>query len=331
MNVATQDELTDAVVAILAKRGIDVDPATVRIARSPHGSSCHLYDVEIAGGSLPPLLLKDLSPAALLPEAIGVRPAHLYDPHREPFVYRSILAPASIGPTLYGTRIVPEEHRFLLLIEKVNADALDYIGEFSIWRSAARWIGSMHARFLRAPLDEHQRRPLLRVDGGELRYWLDRAERVARAAGDARLDAIAPHVDRFADELDALPSTFIHGELFASNILVDTDGRVCPVDWELAALGPGAVDIAALTAGGWSDRERAALVDEYAIGAGIGASDRSRLERAVELARLYLALRLVGWAERWVPPADEQHDWLAEATGAFSRLEGTARPRTDSR
>jgi aminoglycoside phosphotransferase (APT) family kinase protein len=38
---------------------------------------------------------------------------------------------------------------------------------------------------------------------------------------------------------------------------------VCPVDWEMAAVGPGLVDLAALSAGGWTAPEREALALAY--------------------------------------------------------------------
>ena len=73
-------------------------------------------------------------------------------------------------------------------------------------------------------------------------------------------EAIAP--------LASLPRTFVHGELYPSNVLVvrdDRDPRVCPIDWEMAAIGPGLVDLAALV-GGWDPPERERLVAAYLSG-----------------------------------------------------------------
>jgi hypothetical protein len=298
------------VARMLAGAGHVVDPASVRIDPSPHGSSCRLYDVAVDDSELPPLFLKDLSPASLLPEAVGVRPHHLYDPRREIAMYERVLAPAQVGPRYFGS--IVKGDRALLLVERLDADALDYVGEFDVWTGAAHWIGTMHARFDGMPADDSL--GLLRLDGADLRFWIDRA--VARSPES--LDAIAAHVDDLASAFDRLPRTLVHGELFASNLLVDRRGGVYPVDWELAAMGPGVVDIAALASGGWSSDERERLVAAYAEGAAI-AND-SDLARAVDLARLYLAVRLVGWADLWTPPADEQHDWAGEARAAFERL-----------
>jgi thiamine kinase-like enzyme len=115
----------------------------------------------------------------------------------------------------------------------------------------------------------------------------------------------------------ALPVTFIHGEFYASNVLVDDGGtRVCPVDWEMAALGPGLIDLAALTAGRWTEPEREALVLAYmtALAPRRGwPPPRAEFLAALACCRLHLALQWLGWSERWSPPAEHAHDWLHEA------------------
>ena len=66
----------------------------------------------------------------------------------------------------------------------------------------------------------------------------------------------------------SFPRTFVHGELYPSNVLVvrdDRHPRVCPIDWEMAAIGPGLIDLAALV-GGWDPPERERLVAAYLSG-----------------------------------------------------------------
>ena len=60
----------------------------------------------------------------------------------------------------------------------------------------------------------------------------------------------------------ARPRTFLHGEFYPSNVLIEdaVEGpRVRPVDWEMAGLGPGLADLAALISGRWEEAEREAL------------------------------------------------------------------------
>ncbi len=114
------------------------------------------------------------------------------------------------------------------------------------------------------------------------------------------------------------PSTFIHGEFYASNVLIQRgDGavRVSPIDWENAASGPGVIDLAALTTGGWSAAEREQIARGYLEQAAALGHPQSEVElnEALELARLHLAVQWLGWDPTWTPPDEHRHDWLGEA------------------
>src|SRR5262249_48956553 len=109
----------------------------------------------------------------------------------------------------------------------------------------------------------------------------------------------------------ALPKTLIHGEFYAANVLIhEADGhlRICPVDWETTAAGPGLMDLAALTCGMWSDEQKRALALAY----------RGRLEpdqgwppatepfvAALDLCRLHLAVQWLGWSPDWSAPPNQ--------------------------
>jgi thiamine kinase-like enzyme len=121
--------------------------------------------------------------------------------------------------------------------------------------------------------------------------------------------------------------TFIHGEFYASNVLLQQGNgarRVCPIDWESAAVGPGLIDLAALSAGDWSDDERRALALAYhtELGRfGLPAPAVDEFLAALDCCRLYLALQWLGWARAWSPPEEHRHDWLAEALRLAERLD----------
>ena len=109
--------------------------------------------------------------------------------------------------------------------------------------------------------------------------------------------------------------TLIHGEFYASNVIVGqtaTGLRVCPVDWEMAAVGPGLIDLAALTAGRWSATEKAALATAYGAPA--------EFLPALDYCRLHLAMQWLGWAQDWSPPPEHAHDWLNEAVSLSEQL-----------
>jgi thiamine kinase-like enzyme len=90
---------------------------------------------------------------------------------------------------------------------------------------------------------------------------------------------------------------------------------VCPIDWENAAVGPGVIDLAALTTGAWSAAERESIARGYVDEAAVRgqARDGEDVLETLELARLHLAVQWLGWEPTWTAPAEHRHDWLGEA------------------
>ena len=132
---------------------------------------------------------------------------------------------------------------------------------------------------------------------------------------------------RAVDLLLTLPQVWIHGEFYASNVLIQTGEagvRVCPVDWEMTALGPGLMDLAALTAGDWSPEARASMVAAYyAALPDQGMAQPAGADFAVHLTccRLHCAMQWLGWSLTWSPPPEHAHDWLDEARSLAAELD----------
>jgi aminoglycoside phosphotransferase (APT) family kinase protein len=290
-------------------------------------------DVALADGTRLRLMMKDLSRSALHEEALAAKPELLYEPMREIHVYRDLLDGAGLGTAEYhGSSIDPAQDRWWLFIENVVGDALWQIGEFEVWEEAARWLARLHSS-----LGGRAARvgPLLRYDRDLLGVWARRAAGFAddprsawSAAERQQVRRVTARYDTVAKELEALAPTFIHGEFYPSNVLVQQGGgtpRICPIDWEMAAVGPGLLDLAALSVGKWSDVERARLAAAYRAAALPAAETAAHLsddefDRALDLARLHLAVQWLGWEPRWEPPAEHRHDWLGEALALAERL-----------
>jgi len=272
-------------------------------------------DLTLEDGSELRLIFKQLAWAALDEEARLAKPEFLHDPLREPAVYASVLAPHRLGPRYYGAAIDPAAERYWLFVERVEGRELYQVGDLKLWQAAARWLGGMHAS-LAGGLERHAARPrLIEYDEAYFRRWIERALDLAAGRREPRmaLERIAARYDRVIEGLLDLPKTFVHGEFYASNVLVAGGGRtprICPVDWEMAAHGPGLVDLAALVSGGWGEEDRKAIVSAYRRGAvGISFSRED-----LDLARLHLAVQWLGWAPpSWTPPEGQRHDWLGEA------------------
>jgi Ser/Thr protein kinase RdoA (MazF antagonist) len=318
-------ELRAALERALTEVGAAAPREIVR-ASSPYRTSFPLEEltVGLGDGSELRLAFKRIEWDALSADGRLAKPSFLHDPLRERAVYAHVLPAAEPGaPRYHGSLLDPDAGRCWLFVEWVAGRELYQVGERGLWEEVARWLGRTHAR-LGADLDRHLAAGrLLDHDGAYYGRWLERARRFAAEAGDeARslaLDRLAAGYETVLDGILALPRTVIHGELYASNVLVagdPADPRVCPVDWELAAAAPGILDLAALVSGGWGEEDRAAIVAAYRATAPDDFSDRQ-----LDLARLQVAVQWLGWAgPGWLPPEGQRHDWLAEALALMERL-----------
>ena len=66
-------------------------------------------------------------------------------------------------------------------------------------------------------------------------------------------------------------------------------GLPCPIDWETASVGPGVLDLAALTAGEWREQERREMTAAYLAGSGTRVTlddlfDRRSTRRSTSLS-----------------------------------------------
>jgi aminoglycoside phosphotransferase (APT) family kinase protein len=293
--------------------------------------------VELAGEGPVTLLFKQLDREALEPEAQVAKPSFLHDPEREPAVYERLLPQAPAGPPrCFGAVVEPGRH--WLFLERVEGRELFQVGERELWEQAARWLARFHVAM--APdLDRHRREGrLIDHDAAFYRRWIERAAEFAAERADgsaAKVAWLRERHDQVVEALLALPRTVLHGEFYASNVLVappncikfpaqeaqnlmqfGEEARVAPVDWELAAVGPGLTDLAALVSG-WPAADREAIAAAYAGEPGVPPFTG----RDLDLARLQVAIQWLGWAPpSWVPPEGQRRDWLGEATRLAEEL-----------
>ncbi len=286
----------------------------VRLESTPYAeqTSFHLADLEIEfeDGSVLRLLLKDLGLKNLQETARRVKPGFLYDPLREIRTYQEILARDHLDTAhFYGAVVRPDEDLYWLFLEKIPGVRLSLTGEESAWLLAARWLARLHSRFSGESETLNRSAPLLRFDAAFYRLWLERVEEFQSVGLDQAVwESMVETYGRAVERLVRLPSTLIHGEFYASNILVQETREGCrirPVDWEMAAVGPGLIDLAALSSGAWPERERremAAAYHDALLCEGWHSFSFEDLLRALDDCRLHLAIRWLGWASDWSPP-----------------------------
>ena len=300
---------------------------------SEYRSSFPLEELEVRfdDGSILPLIFKDTSPRAPSDTVPRVKPEFIYDPLREVEVYRSILQSTQIwAPKLFGSVADALLGRYWLLLEDVPGVELYQVGELQLWQVVVRWLADLHRRLGPLGMARAQSARLLRYDAEFFRRWPQRAARFVEPSlsGErgAQFRRLLAGYDQVVDRLAALPTTLIHGEFYASNVLVETAAeapRVWAVDWEMAGIGPGLIDLAAVTAGTWTAQQQRTLALTYysAINPQGGELPLNAFLDGLRCCRLHIAMQWLGWSPEWSPPAAHAHDWLGEALQIAAELE----------
>lgn len=310
----------------------------LRRRRSNYSSSYTIenLELELDHGKHLSLIFKDLSPTSLLKTAKEVRPRFLYCPQREMETYGTVLDSERFGTAIcYGSIERPDLQRYWLFLERVEGPLLWQVGRIEMWRQAAKWLTRLHSHFLanNGCSDALLPQCLLHYDTNHYMRWVTRAEdflsrrRASLVEGlYASFRLLADNYDRVVKRLLSMPQTFIHGEFYPANVIIGKSGcnkRICPIDWEVAAVGPGLIDLAALTAGSWNPEQKQLLIKAYRDAlepVRDWPPSLSQLLELVDYCQLHLAVQWLGWSGQWSPPKSHAQDWLREAVGAARRL-----------
>lgn len=317
--------------------------AILELQRCPasYRSSFALEELEVKldDGLTLHLLFKDVSLQGLSEASKLGKPTFLHDPLREIETYRRILVSHLPGAALYYGAVADAElGRYWLFLEKVQGVKLPDFG-LDTWKRVAQWLAAMHTRFGRLPdlRELAAASHLIRYDGDLYRLWPRRAQAFLRQMEPIvptqaleRFDRLVGGYDQVIERLLALPVTLIHGELYGNNVLVQETAdqlRICPVDWETTALGPGLLDLAALIAGEWTEEEKRAMAlayhDSLVLNNG-WAPDVEEFLFALDCCRLHIAVQWLGWSEQWLSASYGRHQWLGEALLVGERVLRTA-------
>lgn len=260
---------------------------------------CDTLLVRLDGGKVLELFLKDFGHSKKSKDEPGMRR------ERELSVYRDVLAGADLGtPRFYGSLWDDSASRYWLVLEYVDGVIVQ---DRSIEHGAlaAAWLGRMHGYFARNP---EPLRGCARLTRHDVAYFTSKAEQALHdtaqisPASAGRLEAVIREYEPVTALLAAQPATLVHGGYIPWHIVVDPGRdpvRVCPVDWELAALGGRLYDLAFFVDGAEPDT-RAAMLDAYrasATASGVPVPEREDTESIVDWLRLH---RVFDWLSRSV-------------------------------
>jgi aminoglycoside phosphotransferase (APT) family kinase protein len=212
-------------------------------------------------------------------------------------VYRQVLLPLNgFSPRFYGSYTEPGGGRIWLVVEYLDgALTVEERGDVEAYRLAARALGRFHAAAA-----QHVSAPMLkRYDlafyeqyvRSTVRHALERKEQLAW------LTAIAGRFCTSVAPLLARRRTVTHGDFYPNNILYRA-GWVCPIDWEMAGVDVGEMDLACLT-DGCSPGVEAACEREYREARwpeGVPV-DFERVLTAARICLCFQSMGAAGWSD----------------------------------
>jgi hypothetical protein len=316
------EQLRRSVELALARAwGSAAGVAAIRRRPFPGATSytVEILTAELASGGAVDFFLKDFGRSSLPKDSPVERRT------RELRVYEDLLDDQGLGTArFYGSRC--DETAVWLLLEFVRGEPLRDCG-FEYWPAAAAWLGRLHGRFV-------GQRDRLRACGFLVRhdaaFFVDAAERALRAVSGLsaalarRVAAVLEGYDAILAVLGRDADTLVHGSYRTQNVLVvrsSEPARICPTDWELAAFGRSAYDLARLC-DGFRPPQLHALFDAYegeAESFGLPARDRDELRHEVECFSLQMKISSLAHVRQWPRPLET----AAKVAARAEELAGT--------
>ena len=219
---------------------------------------------------------------------------------REVIVYRDVLAGSDLGtPKYYGSVWDESAGRFWLLLEFVEGLPMSHL-EFEDWIPPAGWLGRMYGYFSKHPEKWEKCDALVRHDSAFFNSIAEEALRtVSEYSSDLgkRLEPIVRRYDKAVGVMTSQPRTLVHGTYRPPQIIIDKSRdpmRICPVDFEKAAIGASLYDLTFI-ADGFDTPRLHRLFEAYrdeAERAGVDVPDDREMTHIVDCFRLH---RIMNW------------------------------------
>jgi aminoglycoside phosphotransferase (APT) family kinase protein len=311
-----EDDLALAVAGMLsaARR----QPVRVRELKRQPSAFATLFPAEILCASL-----DDSSEIRLFLKHLGLEQPGQPDKEprdREVRIYEALLRDEGLPvPKYYGSRRNAATRRLELYLEYIDDWPLKYHG-LEHWATAAQRLAEFHSHFAARADALRNCDFLLRLDEGYFAAWARRARAVLADQSPqlaAQLDSIITGYDAACQLLAAQPVTLVHNDLAPKNVIADRShvpARICLIDWEMAGVGCGLLDLVHLKYG--LDRQRGQeLIAAYqsALRPGLVPEDEQELARVLAACELHKTLYRLAHSSNWNLPLATLAQWVAEA------------------
>jgi aminoglycoside phosphotransferase (APT) family kinase protein len=249
---------------------------------------------------------------------------------REIRIYEELFAGRDLPvPRFYGWRFNERTGRRDLYLEHVDDWNLKY-QDLSHWYRSAERLADLHASFAGRADELADRDFLLRFDAAYFEEWAGRAVEAVGHRIPELAEAMGVLVARFDRAIEVLagqPSTLVHNDLAPKNVLADRScdpARICIVDWEMAGIGCGLMDLVHLKYGfAYESNPGRRLCDAYCsrlAGTGLlpgGARELRRLFAACEVQK---AVNRLAYRKQWNIPVETVAAWIDEGARFAAEL-----------
>ena len=239
-------------------------------------------------------------------------------PDREAELYAKLFVSEDLPlPRFFGASYDAVSQRGELFLEFVPDWDLRYHG-IELWEVAVRDLARLHGWFSERAPELVACGALLRLDAPYFGAWASRAVDAVgtRSAALGRLlERGLDDYGRVAALLERQPPTLVHNDLSPKNVVVDRSRRpvrTCILDWEVAGMGCGLLDLVHLAYGLGAHehgRLQTIYVDELAHGSLIPDSldERRVILRACEAHK---TLHRLAHVAQWHTPITTIEQWV---------------------
>jgi aminoglycoside phosphotransferase (APT) family kinase protein len=326
MTTAAPDHARLAVEEVLTTaRGRSVAVASLRTESSPFATlfPVDVLQVELDDGEELSLWLKQLGDEQADHPDKACR-------DREIRIYEELFAGTDLPvPRFYGWRLNDGTARRDLYLEHVDDWNLKY-QDLSHWYTSAERLADLHAWFAGRARELADADFLLRFDAAYFEEW---ASRAVEAVGHRipvlaeAMGALVARFDRAVEVLAAQPPTLVHNDLSPKNVLADRSSdpaRICIVDWEMAGIGCGLMDLVHLKYGfGEGSESDRRLRDAYCArlaGSGLLPSQPHELRRLFAACEVQKTVSRLAYRKQWNISVEIVAAWIDEGARFAAEL-----------
>jgi thiamine kinase-like enzyme len=247
---------------------------------------------------------------------------------REVRIYEELLRDEGLPVVhYYGCRRDEATTRHQVFLEYIDDWKLEW-QELEHWFTAVRRLAHLHAHFAERVEKLLACDALLRFDAVYLLEWANRAlctvgNHSAELA--ARLEPVVKHYQRVVDIASQQSLTLVHNDLAPKNVLADTattPARICFIDWEMAGVGCGVMDLVHLLYGfePVQDQKMRSIYCEELRGTGLLPPSPQDVEHLFAACALHKAVYRLARSEAWQASIKRMAQWVTEIQQYFSQV-----------